>query len=87
MFERVIDGIIEDNFNIVSASVTPVTLKGFVRYVGVYEINVEAKKPAVVVRAKVTTYTKPTKEAVKKTPKKVFKKQARDSKGRFKKGK
>lgn len=62
----------------------PVSLKGFLFYVGTYKIEVTTKKNAVVVvKTKITKYKEPTKEQIKKTPKKKYVKVCRDTKGRF----
>lgn len=80
VFRKVIDGLTKDRVKIAAASVTPVSLKGFLFYKGVYEIEVsEAPKIKVSVISKFT-YKKPSKKKVKATKKKVYK---RDEKGRF----
>lgn len=81
IFRKVIEGLSKQKVKISSGSVTPVSLKGFLKYWGTYEISVSKKPDVNVSVISRVTYTNPTKKQIKKTPKKIYK---RDEKGRFK---
>lgn len=84
IFEKVVTGLLKQQVCLEEASLLPVSLKGFLLYRGVYKIVAKPQRKLI---CTVTKVSKVTKEQIKKTQKKIYKKQNRDSKGRFKKGK
>jgi len=90
-FEKVVEGLVKQGAELEEASLLPSSIKGFLFYVGNYKIKVQPRRKVCWGATTLTKVKAPTKKQIKETPKKVykkaFKKQARDSKGRFKKGK